>query len=24
VNARSGFAQYMEGIDKVIQAVDAL
>jgi len=24
VNARSGFARYMEGIDKVIQALDAL
>src|SRR5215472_1539115 len=24
VNARSGFAKYMEGIDKVIQALDAL
>jgi hypothetical protein len=24
VNARSGFAKYMEGIDKVIHALDAL
>jgi len=24
LNARSGFAEYMEGIDRVIQAVDQL